>query len=388
MTPPPAGSVRRTRLPTAQRRAQLADAAGRLFRLHGFHHVSMADVAAAVGITAPALYRHFTDKQELLAAAVGDALDVVEAALDRAPDAPLQEFLDVVATAAVTEHDLWVLLQRELRHLDDARRAPLERRFAGLARRFTAVIAQDRPDLPAERARFGTTAVLAVLASPSVQRRAPDGARHAALLAAAALSAARAPWPAGPAGRVPAARPAPTGRGDQLLDTAVGLFAARGYQAVSLDDIAAELGMAGPSIYHWYATKADLLVAAFTAASARLTAQHAEGRDLDALVDAYVDLGLTERLLFAVYVLEAKNLPPEAGRRVRQALGADVAAWVDALSRARPELSADQAAVLVHAARAVVADVVRLGRWHERPDTDAALRAVLRAVLATPAVPG
>ncbi|SDP42159.1 transcriptional regulator, TetR family [Klenkia soli] len=388
MTRPLSGSAPRTRLPTAQRRAQLADAAGRLFRLRGFHQVSMADVAGAVGITAPALYRHYADKQELLAAAVGGALDVVEEALARAPEVPLDAFLDVMAGAAVAEHDLWVLLQRELRHVDADRRAALDRRFGALARRFTAAIARDRPALTGTQARFCATGALAVLASPSTHRREPDPARHGAVLAAAALAASRARWATGGRSDAPA-RPAPGGRSEQLLDTAVGLFAARGYQAVSLDDIAAELGMAGPSIYHWYPTKADLLVAAFSAAGDRLTARHtspADLDDLDDLVAGYVELGLADRLLFAVYVLEAKNLPPEAARRVRQALAADVTAWLVALSRARPELPADQALVLVHAARAVVQDVVRLGRWHEHPDTPTALRATVQAVLDTPVV--
>lgn len=376
----------RTRLPTAQRRAQLADTAGRLFRLHGFHQVSVADVAGAVGITAPALYRHFRDKQELLAAAVDRALDAVEEALARAPDTPLPAFLAVVAEAAVAEHDLWVLLQRELRHVDAVRRAPLDRRFAALARRFAGAVAADRPDLDPGQVRFATTAALAVLASPSAHRREPDPARHGVLLAAAALSAARARFGAGTPDRPAPVRAEPSGRSAQLLETAAALFAQRGYPAVSLDDIAAKLGMAGPSIYHWYATKADLLVAAFTAASARLTARHAGRPGLDELVSGYVELGLAERALFAVYVLEAKNLPPEAARRVRHALAADVAAWVDALTDARPDLAADQATVLVHAARAVVADVVRLGRWHAQPGTPAALRATVRAVLATPVV--
>ncbi len=225
-----------------------------------------------------------------------------------------------------------------------------------------------------------------MLASPSAQRRDPDPARHGVLLAAAALSAARARWVAGTAERPATVRPQPAGRSEQLLDTAVRLFAERGYPAVSLDDIAAELGMAGPSIYHWYATKADLLVAAFTAASARLTARHTGRPDLDELVTGYVELGLAERALFAVYVLEAKNLPPEAARRVRHALAADVAAWVDALTAERRDLAGDQALVLVHAARGVVQDVVRLGRWHADPDTPAALAATVRAVLATPVV--
>jgi AcrR family transcriptional regulator len=66
------------------RRAQLAEAAAQQFYRLGFYRVSMADVAAAVGVTAPAIYRYFGSKQELLAAAIGSGLDAVAEALDRA----------------------------------------------------------------------------------------------------------------------------------------------------------------------------------------------------------------------------------------------------------------------------------------------------------------
>ena len=40
--------------------------------------------------------------------------------------------------------------------------------------------------------------------------------------------------------------------------------------------------------------------------------------------------------------------------------------------------------ILVHAARAVVHDVVRIGSWHDRPDLAAALRSLVMAVLFAP----
>jgi len=48
------------------RRAQILDAAARLFARRGFHGVSMDDIGTAVGISGPALYRHFTGKTAVL----------------------------------------------------------------------------------------------------------------------------------------------------------------------------------------------------------------------------------------------------------------------------------------------------------------------------------
>ena len=48
-------------------------------------------------------------------------------------------------------------------------------------------------------------------------------------------------------------------RRDELTRVAARLFAERGYQGTSLADLAAELGMQKPSLYHHIASKEDLL---------------------------------------------------------------------------------------------------------------------------------
>jgi TetR/AcrR family transcriptional regulator, cholesterol catabolism regulator len=50
-----------------------------------------------------------------------------------------------------------------------------------------------------------------------------------------------------------------TARRDELTRVAARLFAERGYQGTSLADLAAELGMQKPSLYHHIASKEDLL---------------------------------------------------------------------------------------------------------------------------------
>ena len=60
------------------RRAEIIATASALIRQRGYHGVALKDVAQAVGITAPALYRHFPSKQALLVATISDGLDVAE----------------------------------------------------------------------------------------------------------------------------------------------------------------------------------------------------------------------------------------------------------------------------------------------------------------------
>lgn len=52
----------------ADRAAALLEAAARLFAEHGFAGVSLEELGAAVGVSGPAIYRHFANKQAVLAA--------------------------------------------------------------------------------------------------------------------------------------------------------------------------------------------------------------------------------------------------------------------------------------------------------------------------------
>jgi AcrR family transcriptional regulator len=51
----------------AERRQQLLTAAARLFAERGFRSVSIEDLGATVGISGPAVYRHFPNKEAILA---------------------------------------------------------------------------------------------------------------------------------------------------------------------------------------------------------------------------------------------------------------------------------------------------------------------------------
>jgi AcrR family transcriptional regulator len=55
----------RKRLPVAERRALIVEAAGRLFGERGYEGATLDEVAAAAGVTKPILYRHFDSKRAL-----------------------------------------------------------------------------------------------------------------------------------------------------------------------------------------------------------------------------------------------------------------------------------------------------------------------------------
>jgi len=49
------------------RREEILDSAAELFAARGYHGVSIVDIGAAVGVSGPALYRHFPSKEAILA---------------------------------------------------------------------------------------------------------------------------------------------------------------------------------------------------------------------------------------------------------------------------------------------------------------------------------
>jgi AcrR family transcriptional regulator len=69
----------RTRLSAPQRRRQLLTVARRLFADHGYHGLSMEQLADAAGVSKPVLYQHFPSKRELYLALVNDANAELEA---------------------------------------------------------------------------------------------------------------------------------------------------------------------------------------------------------------------------------------------------------------------------------------------------------------------
>jgi AcrR family transcriptional regulator len=72
----PTPSRKQTRLPRAERHAQLLTAAHHVFASRGYHAASMDDIATAAGVSKPVLYQHFPGKHELY-------LDLLDSELER-----------------------------------------------------------------------------------------------------------------------------------------------------------------------------------------------------------------------------------------------------------------------------------------------------------------
>lgn len=371
----------------AQRRRALAETAAAEFHRRGFHQVTLGGVAAAVGLTAPAVYRHYANKNALLAGAVESGLEEIESALAgaAADGGGLDGLLRRLTTAALRRPDFWTLTQREMRYLDDTEQQRARGRFRAVVDEIAGALTLRSPDLDLGRRDVLVTAAMAALSTPSTYRTALPDERLAPILTSAAHAACTVTLePSGISTRpAPPAVSDPPDRATQILDTAFALFHRRGYAAVSLDDIGATIGIAGPSIYHHYDNKAELLVAAFDRVLGQLPAVDENTAAVDAL-RGYIALACQERDAIGTCATERINLPITAAPRIERALADDLASWATVVRRERPELDDAEATLLVEAARSAVHDVVRLGQLHARRNLPAELLAIGAAVLSAP----
>jgi AcrR family transcriptional regulator len=78
-------------------------------------------------------------------------------------------------------------------------------------------------------------------------------------------------------------------RAAQLLDVAERLFAARGFEGTSMEDIAREAGVTRPMVYVHYATKDAVFVACVKRARAELEGQI---REPEVMIEAGADVGV------------------------------------------------------------------------------------------------
>jgi AcrR family transcriptional regulator len=183
-------------------------------------------------------------------------------------------------------------------------------------------------------------------------------------------------------------------RRQEILEVAVGLFAARGYHGVSMDDIGAAAGVTGPALYHHFAGKEAMLAAALMPVSEGLLAggRHrvAEHRDepraaLESLIEFHVDFALANPAVITLHLHELDRLPAEPRRQIRLLQRLYVEEWVSVLTALHPGLSAGEGRVLAHAAFGLMNSTPFLGGEVDRRRRAALLRAAtLAALLVTP----
>jgi AcrR family transcriptional regulator len=376
--PPPRGTRPRNR------RQLIIAAATELFAGNGYAQVSMADVADAVAVRPSALYRHFRGKEDLLYQVVHDALSAIQA--DWHGLASTRE----LAATALDHRRIGVLWQRESRHLPPAARQQLRTTLIDVQAQVAAFVARRRPDLRAPDWDLLAWACLDAAISIAFQRIELPRPEYTDLLAGIVdrvvdtdldtdLAAVAAQPPS----------PGSLDRRDELLAAAAHLFAQRGYHSVGVDEVATAVGITGPSIYHHFATKLDLIVAVVTQGATQLLGStalaladaHDGTRALDALLDTYTSFSFTHSDLMDVLITEVPHLPEPHRSTFRQTQRHYLDQWLDVLARLHPRLPPAHTRVYLQAALTVVNDIARTPHLRTQPQAAADVAAIGHAIL-------
>lgn len=381
------------------RREQIATIASELFAERGYQSVKMEDIAEAAGVTPRAIYRHYANKQALLAHVVlGEQMPVIQVVEQLSADdsaVSVADRLTALVEVSLDNRLLSALWQREARHLKPDDFTLVRERTKMLAKSYIPLMIEpERSDLDADTALLRAWAIGSITSSAAyfdvaiprahlVQELV--GVAHRVIRAETAAGAARAPAPE----RRRAERRTPGSRREQLIAAAASAFRRHGYAGVSIDDIGGEVGVVGPALYRYFDNKADILVAAVTRLSEwqaletlrTLEREPQRERVIDGLVDGYADLAAQFPDLVALSLTERLFLPPEVRERLQRAQSEHIAEWQRWLLVARPEVEAQRAAVLVNVARTVIDDCVRNRRLQANPRFQQELRTVVRATL-------
>ena len=383
------------------RKAQIATASAEAFSALGYHGVSMEAIANRVGISAAALYRHYSSKYELFRDAVlslGQQLvDCTAFADDAADDDPAETLRRLVAAltdTALANRESGGLYRWEARYLRGDDQATLNSQLRSVHHRIQSPLMVIRPELTSRQRWTLSTSVLSVVGSivdhraklPAVQVRALLGE-----LAAAALSAdlPEAAGDSAEADRPHGVAVSESSKYEALLNESMLLFNQKGYRDTSMEDIAAAVGMPASGIYRYFSGKSDILAAAFRRAADRLSAELssilntvADPEDaLTTVIDAYVLRSFNHPELDYVYYTERLNMSPADQQILRNLQRSTVESWVDLVVSVRPAWTPGQARFAVHAAMSLVIDLGRLMRYHNSAQSRATVGRLLDLTL-------
>lgn len=139
----------------AERQAAILHAAAGLFAERGFSGVSLEDIGTAVGVSGPAVYRHFANKQALLGAILVRVSERLKAGGERvlsdAEDAPtrLAGLIEFHVDFALTESDVIRVQDRDLASLNEQDRHTvrrLQREYVELWMQVLSALHPSRPE--------------------------------------------------------------------------------------------------------------------------------------------------------------------------------------------------------------------------------------------------
>lgn len=356
-----ADSLRPVRRRPRDRRQQIIAHATELFAARGFPQVSMSTIAEANGITAGALYRHFTNKSDLLQAVFDSAFGFTTETLPgTASGEGWDEFMMYGAGFAEQHPAVGTLWFREIRYLPDEDRKSIRAQVRTWAMSGLPLIKRLRPGMDQGQSELLMWALVSIIASPySRFHSAPLEARAAGMRKAMQTILEVQLHPTGPVkSRKP--RRVPVARGERLLQAAIEQFGRRGYAETSMVGVGTAADVSGANLYSYFDSKADLLKTVLDrgrhVAMFELTRVLAESESAE---DALIRLIAMQQSLPAVWtrwVIEPE-FDDQDLRPIRESHRDYTQEWISLLRENDPKLTEDTARVRVGITMTILSDL-------------------------------
>lgn len=371
------------------RRALILEAAARLFARDGYPQVSINDIANATAITPPALYRHFRGKDDLLYETVAAELLAVRQELDASRSWTEQR--ERLARVVLAHRGIGILWQRESRHLDPARRNELRVQLIEVEHIVAAQLRRHRPalsDKDVDLLAWSALTAAMSISFQSVELPYDDYVRLLADILRDVTDTELPPAPDAAPPRRPIVVPSEA-TADRLVRAALELFAERGFRSVSINDVAAVVGIAGPSAYSHFDSKVALLTAAMgdgariviSKADAILDEGLAPSETLRRLIRSLIDFVFPNHHLVELILSETRSLDPEAQETGIRLQRDYLRSLVRLLQELRPDLPAGYARVRVQAVITLINDIARTNHLRSQPGVREATMAIAASIL-------
>lgn len=376
------------------RKAMILAAASELFYRRGYAAVGMSDIALAVDIAPSALYRHFASKNDLLKAVVEQSLSAIIRPIEQlkhtADTGSPEVWAKYFAEVAIDSRQAGVLWRRESRRLAPEDIALLQNRLAFIRAELAARVRVFRPETGGW-AELLARAQLSIFASISFHRVELPREYFVELLSELVLAVGNIELPDNSQLKplVEAERERDLSTRERLLAVAAELFAKKGYASVGIGELAAAVGIAGPSVYHHFASKVELLYLSLEQAAAQLrealNSALAEANDavsaLDAVMVSYLRMILREPHLILLLITELDHLADQQKAVILSEQQNYVSQWVALLRKIDPGISEQAAWVRAQACITVFNE--RLGGQRDalRSGEIEAIVSICRAIL-------
>jgi len=165
-----------------ERRERILASATSLFLENGFHGAGIDDIAAAAGVTGPAIYRHFKNKDAVLVALfdrlaerLGAILDTVKAEVDgdgvTHQRRALETLVRLHVRLAFEERALIVVYISEERNLPEPERRRVRRFQRAYVEAWADLLRPLRPDQSDDERRTAVHAAIGLLNSTGYRRQ-------------------------------------------------------------------------------------------------------------------------------------------------------------------------------------------------------------------------